>query len=150
MYEFSLDRLMRRLIEIAGYCGAGALLGLAGACSAPDQGAKAGGGQGQAFYAARARSAEFPTPDTGSDGRFRIEKNCLIFVTDEGLRFLPVFPADTRFASAPGEGAIAILKAREIHLDRSYSVKGGTSEYGLASPPPESCPATQFLIGGLL
>jgi hypothetical protein len=145
-----MDRDMFGFSIMARSGAAGMLLAFAVACSQPEQGSEAGGPQAQPFYAAKARSSEFLTPDTGSYGKFRVEKNCLIFVSEQGLRFLPVFPADTSFASTPGKGAIATVKGREIHSDRTYSVKGGTSQYGLASPPPETCPSTHFLVGRLL
>jgi hypothetical protein len=125
------------------------------ACSQPDEGAttdaqRTAPGDHLGYYAAKARSAEFPTPDTGSDGRFQVEQGCLIFVSDQGARYLPIFPIDTRFEPAAGGGPVAVVKGSEIHLQRSYTVKGGGSEYRLASPPPPECPVDQFLVGGLL
>lgn len=121
------------------------------ACSPSEPGSTANATQAEStYYAAKAGSAEFPTPDTGSDGRFGIESGCLVFVSAEGRVYLPVFPADTRFARVPGAGPIAILKGSEIHIGRVYTVKGGKSEYRVNPDPPDTCPTDQFLVGGLL
>lgn len=140
---------MKRLFPFAAI-----LLPLA-ACSQPDEGATATAQRGEragdlGYYAAKARSDEFPTPDTGSGGRFRVEAGCLIFVSDQGARYLPVFPIDTRFEPASRDGPVAVVKGSEIHLQRPYTVKGGGSEYRLVPPPPPECPVDQFLVGGLL
>lgn len=151
MYDYANGLIgVFRFIDIARFSMIGMFPIFAASCSQPDQESAGDGRQNDAFYAAKARSSEFVTPDTGSYGKFRVEKNCLIFVSEQGLRFLPVFPADTRFASTLGKGVIATVKGREIHPDRTYSVKGGTSQYGLAPPPPETCPSNHFLVGRLL
>jgi hypothetical protein len=125
------------------------------ACSQPDEGATADAQRGGpsehlGYYAAKARSDEYPTPDTGDVGVFRVERGCLIFVSERGERYLPVFPIDTRFeAIVPGD-PFAILTGQEIHVERPYTVKGGAGEYGLDPPSPPECPDEHFLVGGLL
>jgi hypothetical protein len=107
-------------------------------------------GNDTGYYAAKVRSDEFPTPDTGDVGRFRIEQDCLVFVSERGERYLPVFPIDTRFGPVAPDAPFAVLTGQEIHVERAYTVKGGAGEYGLDPPPPPECPDEHFLVGGLL
>ena len=86
------------------------------ACSQRDEASTDAGrrqGNEAGYYAAKARSDEFPTPDTGDIGRFRIEQGCLIFVSDRGERYLPVFPIDTRFGAIAPDAPFAVLTAGE-------------------------------------
>lgn len=105
---------------------------------------------GPDYYRAIAGSLEFPTPDTGSDGRFQVENGCLIFISSDGERFLPVFPMNTVFSQPSRNIPIAVVKGREVHVGRSYTVKGGAGQYRLDTSPLPTCPEKQFLVGGIL
>lgn len=101
------------------------------------------------FYAAAASSSYFPTPDTGSDGRFDVENGCLIFVSSQGIRYLPVFPLGTKLQAVSKKSWVAAVHGRQIFVGRQYNVKGGESQYSLDPRPPAACPNKQFLVGAV-
>lgn len=101
---------------------------------------------GAGFYTAVFGEPNFPTPDTGSEGQFRVEQGCLVFISVQGSRFIPVFPSETEFQSVVDGPWIAIVNGKKVTLNRSHDVKGGEGQYAI-TPAPAGCPDRQFHVG---
>src|SRR5215217_2606039 len=113
-------------------------LSLVAACSSVDEDAPANGNDHPAvnsespaasFYAGRLANAAFPVPDSAEEGRFAVDGDCLIFISKSGARYLPLFPAETRFDTNPGAAPFARVAGAELYLGRDYRMEGGVGEY---------------------
>lgn len=86
-----------------------------------------------------------------SVGRFSLEGRCLVFVTSDGLTYLPVFGRPVAIAGqgrTPQKGAAGT----ELVLGRVYSVTGspfpeGMEPDGLASEIRDECFHPPFAVG---
>jgi hypothetical protein len=96
-------------------------------------------------FVAYRREADFPVPDTWSDGVFRIERNCLVLRTSSGETFVAVLPPNLRVDGVTGTQASRGPGA--LVIGHRYRVTGGEGSYAVVPAPPEGCRYNQFLVG---
>ena len=100
-------------------------------------------------YVARFRDDKHETPDTSDVGTFHIRSGCVVFVSDSGTSYLPVFPRSTELLRSGGGWRLQV-GGKAVTEGRSYGVVGGAGQYGWVDPaPPPGCPSQQFLVRGV-
>ncbi|HEY0013974.1 MAG TPA: hypothetical protein VGB79_14120 [Allosphingosinicella sp.] len=92
---------------------------------------------------------DWPTPDSFATGRLIIDGPCLLFETDEGTRFNPIFPARTTLRRDTAGRLAVSIRGRTIAQGETVTVKGGSGEYGRVGSLDPSCADRNFIIGGL-
>ncbi|HEX6375822.1 MAG TPA: hypothetical protein VFZ91_08870 [Allosphingosinicella sp.] len=99
-------------------------------------------------YVARFRDDNHETPDTSDVGAFFLRSGCLVFVSDGGTSYLPVFPRATQLVRSGDGGWQLLVGGKAVVEGRHYRVKGGEGQYSWLDPAvPPGCPARQFLVG---
>ena len=96
-------------------------------------------------FVAYRREANFPIPDTWSDGVFRSEGDCLVLHTSSRKTFMPVLPPGLRVVASK-DGALA-GGSPSIVIGRRYRVIGGEGSYAVSPALPKRCEHNQFLVG---
>lgn len=109
------------------------------------------------YFVAENAKVGHPVPDAVASGSFQVEDGCLVFRSaDDGERYLPVFPAGTRFFPQGAGPTLVQLNGRLLNEGRQYRLggaPGALEEADVLKVAPEAranCPRRYFLIGEVL